>query len=576
MAESLVTDWIQEYERLSKEELPTFAAEHTDNHDLSAALFTIFNERSKFPDLIYAICNQLHSFHRTQFPELRRFSLQFLPSTIYTYLSAVAHGERRSARPIETLLICIYNTEIISEDGTQKVVSFRMPVLAQPSMYHDEKSLHPTDLKRWEEYSNKTVTFGPFQPVESLNAQNRMKVMTALMFFYNQEVSLMQKIALYHLCKMASLLVSQGFTPTGHAHRSSYGSDPVQAPITRPPPRIPMSSNFLLELLHATYFAMYNEFATVATQTVEDIHQRAAFELYSDVLLVTNGIKHSLKNNPTGLPADGPMGISIALSPATTSVVMSKSMITNASFRTKKLPDDIPIIAGDDATTAGTQLTSINEDGEATDITAGSRNTAARSSKDGSRLHKIPFGALRKRDKDKDKDKDSKAAAAKNGVPSGAGAGGGDGSTSIPVPQPQSQPMSLSKKLLEKKDKLIGKSSSVANDSIDGGAGGSSSVANEKPSNSPLAILKRKTSSIDMGVVTTQPTSTLNVVPTPSLASTSTSGAGDNGGLPNGGELLSPTYEFGDSFDSESDFNQSLAALTVSKDGKSSMQVSQV
>ena len=40
----------------------------------------------------------------------------------------------------------------------------------------------------------------------------------------------------------------------------------------------------------------------------------------------------------SGQPCDGPMGISVALSPATTTVTVSKSMITNASFRTKKLP----------------------------------------------------------------------------------------------------------------------------------------------------------------------------------------------------------------------------------------------
>jgi hypothetical protein len=40
-----------------------------------------------------------------------------------------------------------------------------------------------------------------------------------------------------------------------------------------------------------------------------------------------------------GQPSDGPMGISVALSPAVTTVTtVSKSMITNASFRTKKLP----------------------------------------------------------------------------------------------------------------------------------------------------------------------------------------------------------------------------------------------
>lgn len=40
----------------------------------------------------------------------------------------------------------------------------------------------------------------------------------------------------------------------------------------------------------------------------------------------------------TGQPSDGPMGISVALTPTTHTVTVSKSMITNASFRTKKLP----------------------------------------------------------------------------------------------------------------------------------------------------------------------------------------------------------------------------------------------
>lgn len=38
------------------------------------------------------------------------------------------------------------------------------------------------------------------------------------------------------------------------------------------------------------------------------------------------------------------MGISVALTPATTTVTVSKSMITNASFRTKKLPGEYAIL----------------------------------------------------------------------------------------------------------------------------------------------------------------------------------------------------------------------------------------
>lgn len=45
-----------------------------------------------------------------------------------------------------------------------------------------------------------------------------------------------------------------------------------------------------------------------------------------------------------GQPSDGPMGISVAMTPATTTVTVSKSMITNASFRTKKLPGELAVL----------------------------------------------------------------------------------------------------------------------------------------------------------------------------------------------------------------------------------------
>lgn len=83
--------------------------------------------------------------------------------------------------------------------------------------------------------------------------------------------------------------------------------------------------------------------------------------------------------NPSGQPSDGPMGISIALSPttntATVSKGISKTATTNASFKTQKLPDDIPIV-----TTTGTgvstqpPLTAINEEGDENDKVA-STNT---------------------------------------------------------------------------------------------------------------------------------------------------------------------------------------------------------
>lgn len=304
------------------------------------------NKQNPTLQLSYKICNQLHCFYKSSETELRRFTLQFLPILIYIYLNSVNQGDKKGGRNIETLLIVMYNIEISNDtDGKSKVISFRMPVLAQASIYHEEKSLHQTDLRRWEENSKKTINWGPLPHVEHLNAQNRLKVMTALMFIYNQQLCQIQKSALYHFCRTTSQLVNQGFSKVERSHRSSYGGDYHNNldNISKALPRIPISSQFLLELTHAVYFAMFNEFASVAIQTLKDIHSRACFEMLPDVILVTNAIKNSLHANPSGQPSDGPMGISVALTPATGTVTVSKSMITNASFRAKKLPDDIPI-----------------------------------------------------------------------------------------------------------------------------------------------------------------------------------------------------------------------------------------
>lgn len=250
--------------------------------------------------MLHSICNQLYSFYRSNENELRRFTLQFVPTLIYIYLNSVAQGDKKSCRCIETLLISVYNIEVSTDDAQPKIVSFRMPILAQASIYHEEKCLHASDLRRWEENSNKNVNWGPLPQIETINAQNRLKVMTALLFVYNQQLCLIQKSALYHLCRVASQIVNQGFSKPGHAHRSSYGNDPNNSIVSKPLVRIPVSSQFLLELLHATYFAMYNEFASFAIQTVDDIHNRACYELYPEVILVTNAVKNSLHANPTG------------------------------------------------------------------------------------------------------------------------------------------------------------------------------------------------------------------------------------------------------------------------------------
>ncbi|XP_058799195.1 hyccin [Phymastichus coffea] len=341
MIENLINEWLADCAELSTSEVNTFAYQLSQDDEIVQALYLLFEERSKYSQLVETVCNQLFNFYRSREIQLQRFSLQFIPTLIYIYLNAAAHGDIKNCRTVETLLVGVYNLELVDKDGEPKAVSFRLPSLAMMSIYHEPSSLAPASLtenavRRFEECNTKLVSWGPLKHIETLNAQNRLKVMTALLFVFNQHLSFLKKSALEQLCKVASKLVTQGFMKPGHHQRSSYGSESSFVP--RLLPRIPVSSQFLLEFLHAIYFSMYNNCWYVAIQAVEDIHNRACYETYPDVMLATNAIRNASNAGPTGQPSEGSIGVHVPTSSTTT---ILKSMITNASFRTKKLPDDL-------------------------------------------------------------------------------------------------------------------------------------------------------------------------------------------------------------------------------------------
>lgn len=83
---------------------------------------------------------------------------------------------------------------MIDNKGQARTLSFRIPSIAQSSIYHDSNTLEPafiaeSSLRRWEECNTKLVSWGPLPQVENLNAQNRQRVVTALIFLYNQQLA---------------------------------------------------------------------------------------------------------------------------------------------------------------------------------------------------------------------------------------------------------------------------------------------------------------------------------------------------------------------------------------------------
>jgi len=83
------------------------------------------------------------------------------------------------------------------------IETFELNLMLQP-MSLAPYSLTQNALHRLEECNRKLVSWGPLPQVEALNAQNRLKVMTALLFVYNRQLSLLHKSALEHVCKVSS------------------------------------------------------------------------------------------------------------------------------------------------------------------------------------------------------------------------------------------------------------------------------------------------------------------------------------------------------------------------------------
>nr|CAH7713663.1 unnamed protein product [Callosobruchus chinensis] len=278
--------------------------------------------------------------------------MQFIPSLAFLHLSD------KTQTSVQTLLVSLYNLEVIDSKGQPRTVSFRIPSIAQSSIYHDSSMLErafiaENSLRRWEDCNTKLISWGPLPQVECLNAQNRQRVVTALMFLYTRQMADVIQQGIEFTCRGISRLVTQGFgASTASSNRSSCASSSPQQGSSLC--RVPVSAPLLIELVHVIYHAA-EKCAAVAIQALHDVIQRATYECYAEVLLAGNAIKNLMHHSPT---------VSAAPRPSSHSHGVSKSMITNASFRTKKLPDDIPIQDPNQPAQSDVPLDSITEEHE--------------------------------------------------------------------------------------------------------------------------------------------------------------------------------------------------------------------
>uniref|UniRef100_A0A1E1XI89 Putative beta-catenin-tcf/lef signaling pathway component drctnnb1a n=1 Tax=Amblyomma aureolatum TaxID=187763 RepID=A0A1E1XI89_9ACAR len=342
MADSIVRDFLLDCKAVTDAEVHSFANTIRDNNELIEAVILVLEEKEFHRDFLEPLCEQLFIFFKAQEEALRQFAHFFLPCVIGNYLSTVHRRDlRKSLNCLEILLLGAYNLQILDHEGKPATTMYHIPSISKPSIYHEPMSLPQPQLTENMlsklEHGDSKVVQGPYPAVDALSASNRLQVAIVLMRVYNQSISTMPQASRAAFCKMCSRVVNQGTLET--VRRMSFDSS-LPASFA---PRVNLNSQILLEMLQAIYYSMFNGLFALAHQALNDIHRRAMQQMYTDVLLVTSAIKNSLMASQCGQPAEGPMGISVAISPTTSTTTVSKAIITNASFRTKKLPDDIPI-----------------------------------------------------------------------------------------------------------------------------------------------------------------------------------------------------------------------------------------
>ncbi|XP_007901449.1 hyccin isoform X2 [Callorhinchus milii] len=316
----VVEEWLSEFKTLPESSVSSYAASLNDNHSLVSALYQVICEPHS--ELLEPVCHQLFEFYRNGDVLLRRFTLQFLPELVWCYLSVTATRDVHSSGCIEALLLGIYNLEIVDKDGHNKVLSFTIPSLSKPSIYHEPSSIGSmalTESALSQHGLSKVVHSGPHDQRETFTAQNRFEVLTFLFLCYNSNLNCMPRLSLQSLCHMSSRVCVSGYPRQFQKNYKDFSS------------RIPVSPECMVQILTAVYYAMYNGEWDLACKTLDDVLYRAQLEMFPEPLLVGNAIKNSVCFDAVKYSKEAPRCIQVEITP--TSSRISRNAVTSLSIR---------------------------------------------------------------------------------------------------------------------------------------------------------------------------------------------------------------------------------------------------
>ncbi|XP_028924259.1 protein FAM126B isoform X2 [Ornithorhynchus anatinus] len=316
----VVEEWLSEFKALPETQITNYAATLHRKKTLVPALYTVIQDSNN--ELLEPVCHQLFELYRSSEVRLKRFTLQFLPELIWVYLRLTVSRDRQSNGCIEALLLGIYNLEIADKDGNNKVLSFTIPSLSKPSIYHEPSTIGSMALTEGAlcQHDLIRVVYSDLHPQrETFTAQNRFEVLSFLMLCYNSAIVYMPASSYQSLCRMGSRLCVSGFPRQHEKHWKEICG------------RVVLDPDFMVQLLTGVYYAIYNGQWDLGQEVLDDIIYRAQLELFSQPLLVANAMKNSLPFDAPDLSQEGQKVLKVEVTPTVPRI--SRTAITTASIR---------------------------------------------------------------------------------------------------------------------------------------------------------------------------------------------------------------------------------------------------
>uniref|UniRef100_A0A3Q3JX92 Family with sequence similarity 126 member A n=1 Tax=Monopterus albus TaxID=43700 RepID=A0A3Q3JX92_MONAL len=216
-----------------------------------------------------------------------------------------------------------YSDEIVDKDGQSKVLSFTVPSVSKPSVYHEPSAIGSIVLTEGALANHglsRVVYSGPHLQRETFTAQNRFEVLTFLLLCYNAALSYMTSTSLQSLCQLSSRLCICGY-PRQQMRR--YKGISIRMTVT---------SEFLVQLITGIHYALCNGEVELGSKALDDVLYRAQLELFPEALLVGNAIKSSLRGAALKSNSkEGARSIQVEITP--TSSRISRNAVTSLSIR---------------------------------------------------------------------------------------------------------------------------------------------------------------------------------------------------------------------------------------------------